>query len=86
MQFETETEAALGLPPKVHFLCPAADRLSDGQGSGQFAVFRSLISSTKTDGASLTGICSGSIALCDFAEVCCFHHAALSARMVSNRR
>jgi nitroreductase len=49
LQFETEAEAALGLPPGVHSyaLLPTA---TTWDGSGQYAASRSLMSSMKIDG------------------------------------
>ena len=61
LQFEKEAEAALGLPPGVHSyaLLPIGYPWA---GSVQFAVSRSPMSSMKTGGASLTGICSDLVA------------------------
>src|SRR5216684_3348078 len=56
LQFEKEAEAALGLPPGVHSYALLAIGYPIGR-FGRFAVFRSLISSTKIDGANLAGIC-----------------------------
>ena len=49
LQFEKEAEAALGLPPGVHAYarCRSA---TPWDGSGQSAILRSRMSSTKIDG------------------------------------
>jgi hypothetical protein len=56
LQFEKEAEAALGLPRGVHSyaLLPIGYPMG---GSGQSAVSRSPMSSTRIDGVNLTGIC-----------------------------
>jgi hypothetical protein len=53
LQFENEAEAALGLPPGFHSyaLLPIGYPIA---GSGQSAVSRWSMSSTKTDGANLS--------------------------------
>jgi hypothetical protein len=57
LQFEKEAEAALGLPPaSILMLCCRS--ATQWAGSDQSAVFRWPMPSTKTDRASLTGICS----------------------------
>jgi hypothetical protein len=48
------TEATLGLPPDIHSYA----LLPIGYPLGRFAASRSPMSSTRIDGASLTGICS----------------------------
>jgi nitroreductase len=56
LQFEKEAEAALGLPPNVHSYA----LLPIGYPMGRFGPVRRVapMLSTRTDGASLTGICS----------------------------
>ena len=62
LQFEKEAEAALGLPPGVHSLMLCCRSATQWAGSDQSAVFRWPMPSTRTDGASLSGICSDLVA------------------------
>jgi nitroreductase len=58
LQFETEAEAALGLPPGVHSYALLPIGYPMGRfGPVRFAVSRSPMSSTRIGGVSLAGIC-----------------------------
>jgi hypothetical protein len=57
LQLEKETEAALGLPPNVHSYALLPIGYPMGR-LGQSAASLSAMSSRKTGGASLSGICS----------------------------
>jgi hypothetical protein len=61
MEFERETEAALGLRERVqsYAVLPTGDGMKRGRFMGRFAASRSPMSSTRIDGARFTGICSG---------------------------
>ena len=82
LQFEKETEAALGWPPGVHSYacCPSA---TPWAGLDQSAMLRWPMPSTKTDGATLTGICSDLVA---FTRRCLSGRSGRLASVILNVR